>query len=225
MEEALATLSGVKKLRSRSTADGAEINMEFDWGKNLDIVRMQVGEKMDQVKPTLPAGVGQVLIFSFSTSDIPVIEGRIAAEGVDLSQNFELLEARVANRIRRVQGVARVGLHGVARGRSPSTRPDKVKAPTWTWRLIARLRERRRTGARPGGCGGLRTARALGAFGSIEAIETAGDERGLRLSRHAEIRYESRRRHGRHLDGDYAVAIDVKDPPANTVEVARRCAR
>ena len=42
VEEALSTLSGVKKLRSRSTADGAEINMQFDWGKDLDVVRMQV---------------------------------------------------------------------------------------------------------------------------------------------------------------------------------------
>ncbi|MEA2559387.1 MAG: hydrophobic/amphiphilic exporter (mainly bacteria), family [Acidobacteriota bacterium] len=227
VEEALATLSGVKKLRSRSTADGAEINMEFDWGKNLDIVRMQVGEKMDQVKPTLPEGVGQVLIFSFSTSDIPVIEGRIAAEGVDLSQNFELLEARVANRIRRVEGVARVGLHGVApREISIDLVLDKVKAHNVDiGGLIGRLQ-----GASQNlvlgqvDSGGLRyTARALGAFASIEAIEELPvNDRGLRLRDIAEIRYEEPPSDtGRHLDGDYAVALDVfKESTANTVEVA-----
>lgn len=227
VEEALATLSGVKKLRSRSTADGSEINMEFDWGKNLDIVRMQVGEKMDQVKPTLPTGVGQVLIFSFSTSDIPVVEGRIAAEGVDLSQNYDLLEARVVNRIRRVPGVARVQLEGVGpREISIDLVLDRIKAHNVdVGGLIDRLQ-----GASQNlvlgqvDSGGLRyTARALGAFGSVEAIENLPvNDRGLLLRDIADIRYEEPPADtGRHLEGDYAVALDVfKDSTANTVEVA-----
>lgn len=227
LEEALSTLSGVKKLRSRSTADGAEINMEFDWGRDLDIVRMQVSEKVDQVKPTLPPGIGQVLIFSFSTSDIPVVEGRIAAEGVDLSQNYDLLETRIANRIRRVPGVARVTLEGVApREISIDLVLDKVKAHNVdVGGLIERLQ-----GASQNlvlgqvDSGGLRyTARALGAFGSVEAIEDLPvDGQGLRLKDVAEVRYEEPPSAvGRHLEGDYAVAINVfKESTANAVEVA-----
>ncbi|MFO7622043.1 MAG: efflux RND transporter permease subunit [Bacteroidales bacterium] len=114
VEELLATLPSVKKLRSTATADSAEFQMEFDWGLELDIVRMLVSEKMDQIRPSLPQGIGEIFIFSFNTSDIPVIEARIAAEGVDLSQNYDLIEARVLNRLRRVPGVARVDLNGVA---------------------------------------------------------------------------------------------------------------
>ena len=62
VEEILSTLSGVKKLRSNSDADGAFIFMQFDWGEDLDIVRMQVSEKMDQIKPELPENIGEVLI-------------------------------------------------------------------------------------------------------------------------------------------------------------------
>ena len=227
VEEALATLSGVKKMRSRSTADGAEINMEFDWGKDLDVVRMQVGEKMDQVKPSLPEGIGQVLIFSFSTSDIPVVEGRIAAEGVDLSQNYDLLETRVVNRIRRVPGVARVQLEGVApREISIDLVLDRIKAHNVeVGSLIERLQ-----GASQNlvlgqvDSGGLRyTARALGAFGSVEAIENLPvNDRGLRLKDVAEVVYEEPpAATGRHLEGNYAVALDVyKESTANTVEVA-----
>ncbi|HET9229453.1 MAG TPA: efflux RND transporter permease subunit, partial [Thermoanaerobaculia bacterium] len=227
LEEALATLSGVKKLRSRSTADGAEINMEFDWDRDLDVVRMQVSEKMDQVKPTLPAGVGQILIFSFSTSDIPVVEGRIAAEGVDLSQNYDLLEARIANRIRRVPGVARVTLEGVApREISIDLVLDRVKAHNVD---VGTLMERLQGASQnlvlgQVDSGGLRyTARALGAFGSVEAIEELPvDDRGLRLKDIAEVRYEEPPSAiGRHLEGDYAVAINVfKESTANAVEVA-----
>ncbi len=28
--------------------------MEFDWGHDLDVIRMQVSEKVDQLKPELP---------------------------------------------------------------------------------------------------------------------------------------------------------------------------
>ncbi|HYN23047.1 MAG TPA: efflux RND transporter permease subunit, partial [Thermoanaerobaculia bacterium] len=231
VEEALSTLSGIKKLRSRSTADEAEINMQFDWGEDLDIVRMQVSEKMEQVKPTLPAGIGQVLIFSFSTSDIPVVEGRIAAKGVDLSKNYDLLETRIANRIRRVAGVARVDLEGVApREISIELVLDKIKAHNVdVGALIAGLQ-----GASQNlvlgqvDSGGLRyTARALGAFGSVEAIEDLpvgdGNNRGLRLKDIAEVVYEEPPSGiGRHLEGEYAVAVNVyKESTANTVEVAK----
>ena len=109
----MSTLSGVKTLNATASADQAEFFLEFDWGNELDIVRMQVSEKMDQIKPELPPDIGDVVIFSFNTSDIPVIQARLSAQGVDLSENYELIEARILNRIRRVPGVARVTLEGV----------------------------------------------------------------------------------------------------------------
>ena len=166
VEEALSTLSGVKQLSSTATADSAEFQMEFNWGQELDIVRMQVSEKMEQVRPLLPESVGEVLIFSFNTSDIPVVESRISAEGVDLSTNYDLLEARVMNRLRRVPGVARVELDGVApREINIDLILDRVKAHAVD---IGALVERLRTAS--GNVvlgrvdqGGLRyTARAVG---------------------------------------------------------------
>jgi hydrophobic/amphiphilic exporter-1 (mainly G- bacteria), HAE1 family len=228
VEEVLATLSGVNKLSAISTADSAELQLEFDWGRDLDIVRMQVSEKLDQVRPALPAGVGDVLIFSFNTNDIPVIEGRIAAEGVDLSRNYDLLEARVLNRLRRVPGVARVDLDGVApREISIDLVLDKVQEHRVdVGELIRRLQ------AASGNLvlgqvdqAGLRyTARALGSFASVEELALLPvDDRGLRLGDIAEITYEEPPiAYGRHLDGENAVALNVyKESTANTVDVVR----
>jgi len=228
VEEILATLKGVRKMSSTSTADSAEFNLEFTWGQEIDILRMQVGEKMDQIKPSLPPEIGEIQIFSFNTNDIPVVEARIAAEGVDLSQNFDLLESRIANRIRRVPGVARVDMDGVApREIFIDLILDRVKEHSIdVGSLIQRLQ---------GSSGnlvlgqvthqGLRyTARALGSFESVEAIRNLPvNESGLRLSEIAEIRYEEPViAYGRHLDGKYAVAVRVfKESTAATVEVAR----
>lgn len=226
VEEVLATLPGIRKLSSRSTADEASIFLEFDWGNELDVVRMLVSEKMDQVKPELPAGIGEVVIFSFNTTDIPVVQGRVSSRGVDLAASYELIEARVLNRLRRVPGVARVTLGGVApREIFIDLVLDKVKLHAVdVGGLIDRLQ---------GASGnlvlgqvdesGLRfTARAVGRFVSVDQIRDLRiDERGLRLGDIAEIRYEQPPLdHGRHLNRTYAVALEVyKESTANTVDV------
>ncbi len=228
VEEVLSTLAGVKSLRSTSGTDAAEFELQFDWGQDLDIVRMQVGEKMEQVKGLLPSGIGEVLIYSFNTSDIPVVEGRISSRGIDLSGNYELLEARVLNRIRRIPGVARVSLRGVA--------PKEVRIDLILDRVrehdvdVGKLIERLQGASSNLVLGqvshaGLRfSARALGALDSLQAIgDLAVNERGLRLSQIAEISYrEPPITIGRHLDRSYAVALDIyKESTANTVDVVR----
>jgi HAE1 family hydrophobic/amphiphilic exporter-1 len=227
VEEALATLSGIKKLNAEANADSAFVFMQFNWGQDLDIIRMQVSEKIEQVKPTLPPGIGQILIFSFNTNDIPVIEARIAAEGVDLSKNYELIEARVLNRLRRVPGVARVDLDGVApREISIDLIMDQVKAHNVDVGSLIRKLQGASSNMVLGQVneGGRRyTVRALGAFDSVESFKSLPvNERGLHLSDIADIRYEEPPiDYGRHLDGKYAVALNVfKESTANTVEVA-----
>src|SRR3989338_915597 len=195
VEEVLATLPGVKKLTSTSTADSAEFQVEFRWGYDLDIVRMQVSEKLDQVKPSLPPGIGEIFYFSFNSTEIPVVQARIAAQGVDLSKDYELLEARVKNRIRRVPGVARVDLDGVLpREIYIDLVLDKIKEHgVDVGTLIGRLQ-----GASSNLVlgqvthDGLRyTARALGAFESLDAIrDLEVNDRGLKLADVAEITYE-----------------------------------
>ncbi len=232
VEEVLATLSGVKKLTSRSGADQAEIELRFTWGSDLDIVRMQVSEKIDQVRAALPAGIGDIVIVSFNASDIPVVEARIAAEGVDLSRNYDLIESRILNPIRRLPGVAKVELHGVApREVSIELVLDRVREHgVDVGRLIDRLQ-----GASSNVVlgqvsqdGRRYSARALGAFESLEVLRDLPiDERGLRLGDVAEITYEEPPiPFGRHLEGQYAVALSVfKESTANTVDVVRSVMR
>lgn len=228
VEEILSTLSGVKTLNATASADQAEFFLEFDWGNELDIVRMQVSEKMDQIKPELPPDIGDVVIFSFNTSDIPVIQARLSAQGVNLSENYELIEARILNRIRRVPGVARVTLEGVEpREIFIDLILDRVKKHNVdVGALIAQLR-----GASSNLVlgqiedGGLRfSARALGEFTSVEEIgNLIINDRGLKVRDIAELSYEEPPYpHGRHLDRQFAVALEVfKESTGNTVDVVR----
>ena len=226
VEEIVATLSGIKSLRSTSSADGAFVRLRFDWGHEIDVVRMQVSEKLDQIEADLPEDIGEILIYSFNTSDIPVVQGRISAQGVDLSESYELLETRVINRIRRVPGVARVDLDGIEpKEIFIELALDKVKEHGVDVSVLIETLNGATSNLVLGEVqdGGLRyTARALGQFESLESLEhLVIDERGLRLSDVANLRYEEPPiRYGRHLNLQDAIALMVyKESTANTVDV------
>jgi hydrophobic/amphiphilic exporter-1 (mainly G- bacteria), HAE1 family len=228
VEELLATLPDVKELNATSTADMARFFIEFDWGQDIDVVRMLVSEKMDAVKPSLPAGAGEILIYSFNTSDIPVFQARISAEGVDLSKNYDLIEARILNRLRRVPGVARVDLNGVEpREIDIDLVLDKIKEHNVDVSRLIRTLQSASSNMVLGQVNdkGMRyTVRALGQFATVEEIENLViDERGLRVRDIAEVTYEEPPlTFGRHLDGKYAVALEAyKESTANTVDVVR----
>jgi HAE1 family hydrophobic/amphiphilic exporter-1 len=227
IEETLATLSGIKNMNSNATADGAQINLEFDWGKKLDLVRTEVDQKMDQVRKDLPPDVERIQVMNFSSNDIPVVQARISAPGVDLAANYDLLEKHVKAPIQRIPGVAKVELDGILpKAVYIDLILDKIREHNID---IGQLVERLQKNNSNVSVGKVRnednviTVRALGSFPDFQAIKDMPiNDQGLRLQDIAEVTYqEPAIEYGRHLNHSYAVAIQVyKEPTANTVEVA-----
>src|SRR5437762_7290084 len=103
-EEALATLSRVRRIQSWSSANESVISVQFSWGEDIGPLRVEAREKLDRIRDQLPADVDHIQINSFRSSDIPVLECRIAADR-DLSRDYTLLDRHVADPLRRVPGV------------------------------------------------------------------------------------------------------------------------
>ncbi len=227
IEESLATLSGIKNINSTATADGAQINLEFDWGKKLAIVRTEVDQKVELARKELPADVERISIMNFSSSDIPVVQARISAPGVDLAANYDLLEKHVKAPIQRIPGVAKVELDGVlAKAVYIDLILDKLREHNIdVGGLVDRL-QRNNTNMSIGKVrnqDNVITVRALGSFPDFLAIkEMSVNDQGLRLQDIAEVSYkEPVIEYGRHLNHSYAIAVQVyKEPTANTVDVA-----
>jgi HAE1 family hydrophobic/amphiphilic exporter-1 len=251
LEEALATLSGVKKLTSTASADSARIQLQFSWGQSIDMIRLKVGEKIDQVRKDLPADVERINIQTFNTAQIPVVEARVAAPGIDLSRNYDLLEQRVVNPIKRIPGVARVELNGVApREVRIELLLDRIKAHRLD---VGALVERMQGSNLNVSIGKISDGqqvlhvRTFGTFDDLDAIAevpvSAGPQAAarqasaagtrestagmIRLRDIAEITYEEPKIDiGRHLNRKFAVALMVyKEPTANTVDVASAVTR
>lgn len=246
LEEALATLAGIRRLTSTANADSAQVQLQFSWGQSIDMIRLKVGEKIDQVRKDLPADVERINIQTFNTAQIPVVEARVSAPGIDLSRNYDLLEQRVVNRIRRIPGVARVELNGVApREVRVDLLLDRIRAHRLDiGALVTRLQGSNLNVAigKVSDHGQVLHVRTFGTFDDLEAIAdvpvapgpvrragTAADAAPamIRLRDVAEITYEEPRiDFGRHLNRKFAIALMVyKEPTANTVDVASAVTR
>ena len=230
-EEALATLSRVRKISSWSSPSSANLYIEFDWGEDIAPLRVEAREKLERIRDRLPVDVDQIQVNSFRSSDIPVLECRISADR-DLSRDYERLNRHVADPLRRVPGVAKVELYGVE---PPQVRIDFSLAALQRHGLDAeRILSRLDASSRSLNAGLLRRAdeawplRVVNQFGSLEEFQQFPvNDRGLRLADVARVALaEPDLDYGRHLDQSRAIGLNViKESGANTVAVAERANR
>ena len=225
-EEALATLSRVRRISSFSSPNAADINMEFDWGEDIAPLRVEAREKLERIRDQLPADVDVIQVNSFRSSDIPVLECRISAQR-DLSRDYELLNRHVADPLRRVPGVAKVELYGVERPQIViEFHLDDLKRHSIdAGELLARLDASNRSAS----VGQIRRGqdqwplRTVNQFTSLEEIKNFPvDNQGLKLADVATVEYrEPDLDYGRHLNESRAIGLNViKESGANTVHVA-----
>ena len=227
-EEALATMSRVRRITSQSSASGSNISVQFDWGQDLGPLRVEAREKLDRIRDQLPRDVDLILVNGFRSSDIPVLECRIAADR-DLSRSYELLNRHVADPLRRVAGVAKVELYGVE---PPQVQVDFSLDALERHGLDANsVVQRLEASNRSLAAGQLKRGdeswplRVVNQFASLDEIGTLPvNQRGLKLRDVAAISYrEPDLDYGRHLDKTRAIGLNViKESGSNTVDVARR---
>ncbi len=226
LEEALATVSGIKQMRSFSNENSGEVSLEFNWSENIGSKSLEVRERIDTVRHLLPADVERVLVFQFNTDDMPIFQLRISSER-DLAMAYDLLEQQIKRPLERVQGVSKVELYGVEK-RQVIIRldPDKLKALNVDANaLLAQLRGSNFALT----AGELRNSeqsvlvKPVGEYRELAEIERLPVRPGLMLRDVASIELElPKRTDGRHLNQTYAVGMNVfKESGANLVEVAK----
>jgi len=114
LEEALSTVPHVQRLMTRSSDREVFIGMTFDWGQDVDWLRSQVREKVEQIRKELPDDVDQIFVRNWSTNDEPVVEGQIAS-GRDLRNAYDFIDLKIKKPLERLSGVAEVEIWGVER--------------------------------------------------------------------------------------------------------------
>ncbi|GAC34172.1 hydrophobic/amphiphilic exporter-1, HAE1 family [Paraglaciecola polaris LMG 21857] len=225
VEEVLATMSGIKRLRSKSTEDAAEIQLQFAWDENLKAKGIEAREKIDAIRNDLPTDVERILVYQFNTSDLPIFQLRVSSDR-DLSDAYDLLERNLKMPIERVPGVSKVELYGVLK-KQIAIRIDTQKQASLgisNSELLSALRQANfaMTAGSFYDLGKKITINPQGEFSQIEDIEALLLKKGVQLSDIASIGYESPKRiEGRHLDRTYAVGFNIfRESNSNLVAVS-----
>ncbi|PKM16110.1 MAG: AcrB/AcrD/AcrF family protein [Gammaproteobacteria bacterium HGW-Gammaproteobacteria-2] len=229
-EEALATLSGIKRMNSTSRADGASVFIEFAWSRDIEIAASEARERIDAIRDELPSDLQRYFVFKFATSDQPVLRIRFAGEQ-DVTKSYTLLDHQIKRPIERLSGVARVDISGVsppeveiaisndrlsAHGLSLNELASRLQAANFSISAGEIDDGDRRIRVQPVG--------ELQSLDQIRSLVIASG--GVRLSDVADVHLKpSRVDYGRRLDGKPAVGIDIfKERNANLVEVVDRIA-
>ncbi len=228
VEEALATVPGVQRMSSRSTANGMTLQAWTGMGADTSLIRSEVREKIEQVRGDLPEDLRQVAIFNFSTDEIPILEGTLIADR-DLRREFEFLDARVKKPLERIPGVGNVDLWGADRRQVEIyLRLDDIKRYGVDVGRLFQSIDGSNLDLSLGRIsdGGQRySAVVKGALQSVDEIARYPiGQQSLVLADVADVFLDQRpRNQGRHHNGANAVGLAIqKTSEANTVEVVDR---
>jgi len=229
VEEALATMSGIKRLRSRSSEDAAEIQLQFAWDENLKAKGIEAREKIDAIRAELPDDVERILVYQFNTNDMPIFSLRVSSER-DLSSAYDLLDRNLKRPIERVAGVSKVELYGVTK-KQISIRLDQqlMAALQVDTNELANSLSNANFSLTAGSfidsdIDQKITVNPQGEFTSLQEIRDLMVKKGVRLSDIALVKYEKpKRTEGRHLDRSFAVGFNIyRDSTSNMVEVSSK---
>lgn len=227
VEEALATISGIERMRSWSRDRGADVSIQFKWDDNISAKSIEAREKIDAIRHLLPKEVERVLVYQFSTNDMPVFRLRISSDR-DLSMAYDMLDRNLKRPIERVSGVSRVNLYGVDK-RQIIIRLDSAKVSALrinSQQLAAKLRTFNfsMTAGHLFADDNKILVNPIGEFQSIDEIRDLIVAENVRLKDIADISLElPEATEGRHLNQTYAIGLDIfKDSATNLVDVASR---
>ena len=225
VEAAIATMSGIKRLRARSYDNKAEVVVEFDWDENLKAKSIEAREKIDAIRNELPGDIERIMVYKFNTNDMPIFQLRVSSDR-DLSNAYDLLERNLKRPLERVPGVSRVELYGTMK-RQITIRLDPKKLSAY--RIDSNELEQKLQGANFSLTAGYMyndgqkvLVNPTGEFDDINDFKQMWVKPNIRLSDVAEVSYElPLRSEGRHLDRSFAVGFNVfRESGSNLVEVS-----
>ncbi|MCA9727720.1 MAG: efflux RND transporter permease subunit [Candidatus Eisenbacteria bacterium] len=228
LEEALGSMPGLKDMWSMCNEEGGRVRLNFDWGTDMSLVRVEVRERVDRIRRDLPEDIDQIFVtksWDARESEAPIMEGRLASAR-DLSESYDLLDRKIVKPLERIPGVAQVRLDGVnPKEVRVNLRLADLESHRIDVRAVSQLLAASNFDQSLGEVTEPHMSYRLRTIGTFEDVQQIRDlvlrEDGLRLSDVADVVYEEPAlEYGRHLDGQFAIGITVNsESNANTVTV------
>ncbi|MDE6301607.1 MAG: efflux RND transporter permease subunit [Muribaculaceae bacterium] len=111
LENVLNSVNDLKHITSKSRENISVITMEFEYGKDIDVLTNDVRDKLDMVSSAMPDDAETPIIFKFSTDMIPILLLSVQATE-SMPGLYKILDDAVANPLARISGVGSVSISG-----------------------------------------------------------------------------------------------------------------
>jgi HAE1 family hydrophobic/amphiphilic exporter-1 len=173
IEAEAAAVPGVERVTSVSREGVSLVTLRFAWGTDMDFAMLNVRERLDNVRESLPESATRPAILRVDPESDPVMVLSVAG-GEDLWQTKEMAETVFRRRLEQLDGVAQAAVTGgVDREIQVEVNPDLLDAYGLTVEQVATALDQANVSA-PGGTilqGRYRyPLRTLGEFQTVDEI-------------------------------------------------------
>lgn len=111
LEEEFADIEGIKKVESQIKNGGARIEVTFLYGSDPNAAYNEVKQAVSTVKPTLPAGVQDVLVLKATPTSVAIIQLALWSESTDYKK-MEFHAKQLEKRLEAIEAVKKADIWG-----------------------------------------------------------------------------------------------------------------
>lgn len=111
IEESVATIAGIKHLRSTSAEGFSQVIVEFELEKDVDVAYQEVQAKLGTVRGDLPDDVEEPIVEKFDVDSAPIMAVVVAGDR-PIRELTHIADKVVKERLQRIRNVGQVKLVG-----------------------------------------------------------------------------------------------------------------
>ncbi len=112
IEEVGGQTKGVKEVRSFSQEGVSVVQVDMEWGTNLDVAAQDIRNAIGLIRDYLPADIYEPLVLKFDTTSMPVVMFGVTSEAMNTYQLRKLLMDTTKERLESLDGVASAMIMG-----------------------------------------------------------------------------------------------------------------
>ncbi len=129
VEEAISSISGVKKVRGTAEDGFATIMIEFEFAKPLAEATQDVRDAISGIRADLPQELEEPIIRKFNDTDLPIVSLALSSTSLTPAELTRLADPGITRLLRSIPGVAEVQVSGsVERELTVQIKPEALQS-------------------------------------------------------------------------------------------------
>ena len=114
VEDALTGVQGIKSMTSSSRTGGANISVEFELNKDVNVAVQEIQTAITRIQRRLPAGIEPPSIRKSNPDSAPILMLSVSSDTVDPIDLMKLVRYDIQDRFTTIDGVGDIGVWGFA---------------------------------------------------------------------------------------------------------------